>query len=568
MGTTYPEERVALTLAAVPKFVDAAEQQIEAGLIAEDQLEPIQKFATLVYTRMAGLLPTSRYSVGAATDVQNVLGIAFKSAGAQWPSLSSALLKLGYLVTTACDAVASDGNLLLATQWRCYPTKAVELDGAQRTVITDNLPYKVIGGNRNSTSAKNTPRLCAKNGDRILMEPNGGPNFRFTYLVGDPVPTDPTVPYTIIMGRRPGEWVVEPDPGEAPFYHGVYHEHFDWPVLVENLTIRKCANAGIGTENPASGRFGGWPGTHKGFAPIKYENLKIDGGWDATKVPLIVDGKTVPLGQDGLPCVKLKWGMLGYHHGIGRSKEEAGLTIDGLDISGVWEEHALYWHNALGTEWDYLAHSIRNFRIRHCGRTAFQYVARIGEGPAGKGIIRIHDGYIEDVCLQSGGGGSAITMAGRHYGAFDLKGITVRLGCNQALAAPRNANITGALVVYCGQGSENIPTSDVVIDGCDFEFGQFYVGQGSARRPLVKIGNDGDRWEGKVVERFTLKNTRLKGWPGCRETLNISAPTSFGSLTLDSKNQITGPCVFAGTRYSDYDAMLVAIDGVAGVKVL
>ena len=58
---------------------------------------------------------------------------------------------------------------------------------------------------------------------------------------------------------------------------------------------------------------------------------------------------------------------------------------------------------------DAFAMLIEDLQIRWCGRTAFQMVARTGEGADGRGKVVLRNLEIEDVCLEQGGGGSALT---------------------------------------------------------------------------------------------------------------------------------------------------------------
>lgn len=559
---TLPEERVDIAKKAATAFLKYGEPMEPA------EEEKVGKLVYLLNMRLTMLLPTTIYSVGAAKDHGTVMLGAIDEAIQEWPLLDPVLQKLRYLVNEACKAVALDGLLLQKTAWRVQPDSFYNAR-TQQVVATSQPIYKVRGGNRNSTAARNTPKLLTE-GDLMLVDDGPQTNFRHSWQEpGHVIPGDPAVPYTTIMARRLGEVIVEPKANENPFYHGIYREHETEPFEMRNIVIRKCTNAAIGSENPGSSRFSG---SHPGFGPWRIRGLKIEGGWNAEKTPLVVDGKNIPLGDDGLPCVRLKWGMLFYAHGMGRTPEEWGLDLEDVNVSGVYEEHAFYPHNLHAKEWNWNAMRLKNFRIRWCGRTASQWHSRVNEGPYGVGKVLLEDGLIEDVCLQSGGGGYALTCAGRHSGEFRFRGVTVRLGCNPRLAGPRNRNICGAFTVYNGGGSDNIPTSDIVIENCDFEFGRYFPGEDSARRPLVKIGNDfsaeePDKVDRKVVERITIKNTRLWGNPGTRETLNIASPTSFQLLTLDSKNVVHGPCVFAGTKYQTYDEMLGAINH-PGVTIL
>lgn len=542
---TYPEERVDIAKQGAHGFLKFAEDMPEADA------EVIEKFCALLEANLTKLIPTHRASIEMAKQAADATLPSCARLRTQFPQLDTPILKLEYLLKEAYRAVAADGLLSRSSQFRLYPNLIAKWETGE-TWSSSTPVYDTMGGNHNSTAARNRPRKC-KVGDTIVLQPGAYPETRMTWEeTGLSVPCDPSVPWTTLMARRLGEVVFRPKAGSK----ALYDEWRNWPICWKNIICEGGDPGAFMTENPQANR---WYGNHPGFAPIRFENLKIDGSWNAEVA--------------GDPPDKNKWGSLGYVHGVGRTKEEPGIECDGLEISGIWEEHAWYWHNLWSPHWDWIAARFRNFRIKHCGRTAFQHVARVNEGLAGQGRVIVEDGMIEDVCLQSGGGGSALTVAGRHYGAFEFSRVRVRLGCNPRLAAPRNINITGALVVYLGEGSENIPTSDVVVDQCDFEFGEFFTGQGSARRPLVKIGNDAslddpEKVDRKVVERATIKRSRLKGWPGMRETINISSPTSFGTLTLDSKNEVIGPCSFAGVKYPTYAEMLNAINTVPNVKIL
>jgi hypothetical protein len=184
----------------------------------------------------------------------------------------------------------------------------------------------------------------------------------------------------------------------------------------------------------------------------------------------------------------------------------------GTVIESVFQEHANYDHQLAGN----LAFS--KCVTKWCGRTRIQIVNRMNEAgdpmPVGYGDVLIQDDYVEDVCLEGGGGGSAYTFrGGMPTSTVTLERCKVRLGCNPALAMPFAKNITGSLVMDSsteskpGAGDMAHPggTEQLILIEPDFEVGTAFPGVGSARRPNVKVGAVGSfvlHWgaNGRIVQ--------------------------------------------------------------------
>lgn len=238
-----------------------------------------------------------------------------------------------------------------------------------------------------------------------------------------------------------------------------------------------------------------------------------------------------------------KWGFLTYALN--------NFSFSGGSVHSLEKEHAFYHHNIQGPM------TIENAKIYHCGRTAVQIVARTNEGPMGSGTIHLRNLAIEDVCLENGGGGSAISINGGHNGDIFIEGCSVKLGCNQDLVKPYSNNITGGFASFFGGGSYSVKPN-ITIAGCYFEVGKFYTGSGYARRPNLQVG---------YVKEFTLVETQIIQHPGAREAIAFS-PGSIDHMTLDSKNQVTGEILWGKTRYHTYAEFLEAVKNDPKMEVI
>ncbi len=244
-----------------------------------------------------------------------------------------------------------------------------------------------------------------------------------------------------------------------------------------------------------------------------------------------------------------KWGFLTYY--------VDDFVFKGGEVKGIGEEHAFYHHNVQAPDANSMAVSIEDAEFCWLGRTVVQVTARTTEGPKGRGTILVRGCYIEDVCLEQGGGGSALTFKGNHSGTVIIEDTVVRLGANPNLHPNVSGNITGALVMSRGS---NAPTGTdaLVIRDCDFQVGPVFVGVGSARRPNVNISHC------KFLE---ITGTTITQSPGAREALVIGPAVGEtdtglpipGSIVLSQSNNITGECVAEGQTHGTYAAMLTAV---------
>jgi len=223
-----------------------------------------------------------------------------------------------------------------------------------------------------------------------------------------------------------------------------------------------------------------------------------------------------------------KWGVLSY--------ELDDFRFEDGEVVGIEDEHCFYHHNPRARSRDADAIVIRNTTMKWAGRTAVQVVARDGEGPAGRGNVRIEHCVIEDVCLEDGGGGSALTFRGNLDGAVRILDTRVHLGGNPKLNPRVSGNITGALVMDVAPGESTAGTRELVIDGCHFEVGPCFVGEGTARRNNVDISH---------VGRVTIRGTTILNHPGARAALCLDGAT-IDHLVLDAANDIRGDCILEG----------------------
>ncbi len=218
-----------------------------------------------------------------------------------------------------------------------------------------------------------------------------------------------------------------------------------------------------------------------------------------------------------------KWGMLLNDHG--------DWLLEDCTIRNVRQEHACYGHNRTGNvTW-------RRVKVRHCQRTAFQDVSRGSEGPPGVGDVLLEDCEIQDVCLESGGGGSAITCRGGNPTAnWVLRRVKVRLGCDPALKAPYNENITGSVMFDSGMGSHPGGTKSVLIDNCDFEVGTVYPGVNQARRVNASFAD---------VAELTIKDSRIVQGPAAQPIV-LEIASSVGTVKFVGANLIVGRIKYKG----------------------
>jgi hypothetical protein len=145
-----------------------------------------------------------------------------------------------------------------------------------------------------------------------------------------------------------------------------------------------------------------------------------------------------------------------------------------------WYEHL---HGMTG------AHLVLNSFFARLGRTALQFVCRRTEGPqAVAGLIGVKGVRIRDVCLESGGGGSALSFRGATGQDLVVQDTSVRLGCDPNLPAAYQPNITGALVIDLPADSWG-PAKSAKLKGLFAEVGLYYPGSGNAPRPCHMVGD-------------------------------------------------------------------------------
>jgi hypothetical protein len=237
-----------------------------------------------------------------------------------------------------------------------------------------------------------------------------------------------------------------------------------------------------------------------------------------------------------------KWGM---HH-----YETADWSLIESTIRGITQEHCTYWHNPVGD------HLFRNCTFMHAGRTAIQMIARTGEGPVGSGNVLIDRCYVEDVCLESGGGGSAFTFrGGMPTSSVTIQDTVVRLGCNAALDPSYGANITGALVVdeepnSGGSGITVYPggTGEVHLNNFDSEVGLYYVGSGSAPRPNIRV---------LVAGLLEINSLRAIQHPGANQTaLEIGSNVGTTKIHSSGTYNVVGKVRYHGVLYTDWATFL------------
>lgn len=223
-----------------------------------------------------------------------------------------------------------------------------------------------------------------------------------------------------------------------------------------------------------------------------------------------------------------KWGVLSY--------QLDDFLFQGGEVTGIGKEHCFYHHNPSAPTATSNAITIRGVTMKWARRTAVQVVSRVNEGPNGRGNILIEDCRIEDVCLEDGGGGSALTFRGNLDGSVLIRNTRVALGGNPRLHPRVQANITGALVMDAGQGAQSRGTTALIVDGCHFEVGPHYTGRGSARRPNMMVSEVGS---------FVLRATRVINHPGASAAMSLDL-RSIGEVLLDVQSEVRGDCELAG----------------------
>lgn len=230
--------------------------------------------------------------------------------------------------------------------------------------------------------------------------------------------------------------------------------------------------------------------------------------------------------------------------------QSAGWEIRDTDFYSVRGEHCIYGHAEQG---DFL---IENCTFKHAGRTAWQNLARKYDGPIGAGDFTMRGCTIEDVCLESGGGSSAICYRGGYPNSTLLiENTKIRGGCDPKLAY-NTASITGALVVD-EEKTNGVPTvwpggiKAVRLINLDIEYGTVFPGSGSAVRPILRVLGP--------CELLEIVNVRCHV-----RRLPTDAPVALEigvgvqKVKISGTNDFVGQCWYRGTKYPTLDAMLLA----------
>jgi len=297
-------------------------------------------------------------------------------------------------------------------------------------VFRDPLLSSVYGADRWSTAAKNRQPLIQARpvvGQKIKLMPGEYDSFRFTRTFdADPAKLDPIhwdgtriiygekqddkiQPHEITWGLDPMTHMYADNLGDVIIHGGRTYHEWAGAIRLENLVFRgPTGNGSAGitmTENHKDSQ-GEW----QKMRDLEWINCEIDGEFSMfTNM-----GKTN------------KWGHRSYM--VGRSSRgDYGLKFVGCNFHGISEEHCIYTQLILGTlpdgtpDEDAKAVLIKDCTFMHAGRTACQFTARIGgtDEDHSYGYVRVENNWVEDVCVQDQGGGSAFSNNGNHRGLFE-----------------------------------------------------------------------------------------------------------------------------------------------------
>lgn len=367
----------------------------------------------------------------------------------------------------------------------------------------------IIGANRWSSSSYNLPRKCLP-GDTIWMSPGEHPFFRLTHSY-DETGIDKQIHIRALDPANRPIIIGNPVTGSQTLYA-------EWAggFSLKDMVLKGDDISMFQSENPSSKR---WNGSHPGNRDIFLDNVDMDGGFNH-------------LTNEG---PRNKWGALVYEMGKTAYPPREGFVWRNSRWGGIYKEHAMYQHNAQGNQ------RFENLKIRGCGRTAFQFANRAGEGPDGYGNITFERCVVKDVCLEDGGGGSAFTFKGNHNGKYHLIDCGVQLGCDDRLHPEFQRNITGSLVAHKSKSAPSRYTKELELEDCHFEVGKHFVGEGSARRANLDISHTGT---------FKMHGCKVISHPGTREALRID-PDTVGNLILDQSNEVRGDVIYGDKTWRD-----------------
>ena len=355
--------------------------------------------------------------------------------------------------------------------------------------------YMVLGGDHNSTSARNRP-LLMKPGEVMEIMPGNYTHFRLTRSYE---PED--LPLTL-KASVPGTVYILPNPVGGSQTHYV-----EWGGACERYDIDFIGDdsRAVGTENPSSSR---WDGRHPGFLQQRFYNCAIIGGYNAE----------TDLGP------KNKWGCLTYEVGLSNDGKP-GWIWSGGNVEGIKREHAFYMHNTQGDS------LYENFNIKWCGRSGFQFTARPGEGLAGKGNVVIRNITGEDCAFD---GPHFINCKGRHDGDFLIENVTYTAGHNPDLHQSNQGRVTGFLVVHDGSDTGE-PTRKVTVKDCTADLID-------PDRSIIDVAD---------CTTFELLNTKIIVDQPHKIALRIDK-SSVPNITIDRTCDVLGKISYGGVKYQDW----------------
>jgi hypothetical protein len=280
---------------------------------------------------------------------------------------------------------------------------------------------------------------------------------------------------------------------------------------------------------------------------LRVRKLLLDGFWN---------------GDLNIGNKKAKWGVRSNHTRIVDMKNVVGQNI--------YKEHFAY----IGVNELMPSRIVHKIVMDKCtgrrtGRTFLQAVSYEGEGPSPKKLeVAVTDCLAIDNCLTTGGGGSAFTFRGGFEDAeIYMDRITSYQGCDPGLHPTPGQNITGHLVLDRGPNTNNHPYSanKFILSNYHFETGSVYPGLGSARRPFMIIEDP---------LQMIIGPGKVKGYEGVLPyamTFTSNVPDDTRDYHFKDSNRhhwdYQLKCVFNGTKYDNYGAMIDALSGAKGITI-